>query len=161
MSDPFVPVPEDVIPVMLRLASLKPGETLVDLGSGDGRILFVAAKDFGAHAVGVEANEELAKKSRRAARERGLKGKVVVRNKRFGEVSLERADVVAMYLSSYAMGLLKGKLRRELGDGARIVTFDFEIFGWVPVRQVSITPRGWRKSHPAYLYDRTSMPAKK
>ena len=160
-TDPFVPIPGDVIPVMLRLASLKPGETLVDLGSGDGRILFVAARDFGARAVGVEMNKELVRKSRKVAQERGLKGKVVIRNKRFAEVSLGRAEVVAMYLSSYAMGLLRGKLRKEMQEGSRIVTFDFEMFGWTPVGVVWVVPEGWRKSHPVYLYDRTSMSAKK
>lgn len=151
-GDPFVPIPQDVIPVMLRLASLRPGETLVDMGSGDGRILFVAAEEFGARAVGVEADPELARKSRAKARELGLAGRVVVHNKRFRSVSLRSTDVVAMYLSSYAMGLVAKKMAKELRGGARVVTFDFEIFGWTPSRVVQFTPKGWKKEHPTYLY---------
>ncbi len=156
MPDPFVPVPEDVIPVMLSLAGLKPGELLVDMGSGDGRILFAAAKDFGALAIGVEVNRELVRETREVARGLGLGGKVKVLNKKFVEVSLRKADVVAMYLSSHAMGSLKGKLRRELKEGAKVVTFDFEIFGWKPALTRAVVPRGWKTSHLVYLYDRSS-----
>lgn len=56
-TDPFVPIPEDVIPEMLELASVRPNETVVDLGSGDGRIVIAAAKQFGATAIGVEVRE--------------------------------------------------------------------------------------------------------
>lgn len=151
-TEPFVPIPEDVIPVMLRLASLKPDETLVDLGSGDGRILIAAAEQFGARRVGVEVREALVRECRKKVRQMGLSERVKISRRRFKDVSLRKADVVAVYLSSYTLGLLETKFRKELRRGCRIVTFDFQIFGWEPARELSFTPKGWTKVHPVYLY---------
>ncbi len=151
-TEPFVPIPEDVIPEMLSLASLKPNERLVDLGSGDGRIVIAAAKLFGANAVGVDVRGALVKECRRRVREMGLSGRVKVLRRNFRDVSLRKADVVALYLSSYTLGLLASKFTRELRRGSRVVTFDFPIFGWKSARELSFTPKGWRKAHPIYLY---------
>ncbi|MGP8124918.1 MAG: SAM-dependent methyltransferase [Nitrososphaerales archaeon] len=151
-TDPFVPVPEDVIPEMLELASVRPGETVVDLGSGDGRIVIAAAKQFGAKAVGVEVREGLVRESRLRARDLGVSDRVKIIRTRFRNVGLRRADVLALYLSSYTLGLLAPKFKRELRKGSRIVTFDFPIFGWQPEAQASFTPRRWTKAHPIYLY---------
>ena len=158
--DPFVPVPEDAVPVMLALAGLKPGETLVDLGSGDGRILVGAAK-AGAKAVGVEASKDLAKSSRARLKSLGLSGSARVLNARWRDADLRRADVVALYLSGHALGALAPKFRRELREGARVVTFYFEIAGWAPRASLLLKPKGWRKLHPVYLYDRGSMPRRR
>ncbi len=151
-TEPFVPIPEDVIPKMLLLASLKPNETLVDLGSGDGRIVIAAAKLFGANAVGVDVRGALVKECRRRVREMGLSRRVKVLRGRFRDVSLTKADVVALYLSSYTLGLLVPKFMRELRRGGRVVTFDFPIFGWESARELSFVPKGWTKAHPIYLY---------
>ena len=137
---------------MLSLASLKPNERLVDLGSGDGRILIAAAKLFGASAVGVDVRGTLVKACRRRVREMGLSGRVKVMRRNFRDVSLRRADVLALYLSSYTLGLLASKFTRELRKGSRVVTFDFPIFGWKSARELSFTPKGWKKAHPIYLY---------
>ena len=151
-TEPFVPIPEDVIPQMLSLASLKPNERLVDLGSGDGRIVIAAAKLFGANAVGVDVRGALVKACQRRVREMGLSGRVKVSRRNFRDVSLRKADVVALYLSSYTLGLLAPKFTRELRRGSRVVTFDFPIFGWKSARELSFTPKGWKKAHPIYLY---------
>jgi len=151
-TEPFVPIPEDVIPEMLSLASLKPNERLVDLGSGDGRIVIAAAKLFGANAVGVDVRGALVKECRRRVREMGLSGRVKVLRRNFRDVSLRKADVVALYLSSYTLGLLASKFTRELRRGSRVVTFDFPIFGWKSARELSFIPKGWKKAHPIYLY---------
>ena len=151
-TEPFVPIPEDVIPQMLSLASLKPNERLVDLGSGDGRIVIAAAKLFRANAVGVDVRGALVKACRRRVREMGLSGRVKVLRRNFRDVSLRKADVLALYLSSYTLGLLTPKFTRELRRGSRVVTFDFPIFGWKSAREMSFTPKGWKKAHPIYLY---------
>jgi ubiquinone/menaquinone biosynthesis C-methylase UbiE len=151
-TEPFVRIPEDAIPEMLRLASVSPGETVVDLGSGDGRILIAAAKLFGARAIGVEVREGLVKESRRKAKELGLSDQVKVTHTQFRKASLRRADVLVLYLSSYTLGLLAPRFKRELRKGARVVTFDFPIFGWQPVAEVYFTPRRWTKAHPIFLY---------
>src|SRR3989449_11176966 len=137
---------------MLSLAAVKLNEMLVDLGSGDVRIVIAAAKLFGTNAVGVDVRGALVKACRRRVREMGLSGRVKVLRRNFRDVSLRKADVVALYLSSYTLGLLAPKFRRELRRGSRVVTFDFPIFGWKSDRELSFTPKGWKKAHPIYLY---------
>jgi tRNA G46 methylase TrmB len=71
-TEPHVPMPEDIIPMMLELASVKRDEVVFDLGSGDGRILIVAARDFNALGVGVEVRRKLVKECRAKVKELGL-----------------------------------------------------------------------------------------
>lgn len=151
-TEPHIPVPEDVIPTMLELASVKPGDVVYDLGSGDGRILIAAARDFRATAVGVEVRKKLVKASRERARELGLSRRVKVLDANFKKVSLRKAQVLAIYLSSYTLNLLVPKFTEELGPGTRIVNFDYPILGWTPAREIQVLPAGWKKSHPVYLY---------
>src|SRR5437016_14387263 len=119
---------------MLSLASLKPNERVVDLGSGDERIVIAAAKSFGASALGVDVRGGLVKECRRRVREMGLSGRVKVLRRNFRDVNLRRADVVALYLSSYTLGLRAAKLARDLSRGSRVATFDFPICGWTSNR---------------------------
>jgi ubiquinone/menaquinone biosynthesis C-methylase UbiE len=151
-TEPFVPMPEDIIPKMLELASLKPGELVFDLGSGDGRILIAAARDFHAKAKGVEIKKHLVMECRRRVRELGLSGQVSVSHGSFKKVSLRKADVLALYLTSYVLNQLVPKFSKELKSGTRIVNFDYEIAGWTPAREIQVTPVGWKKPHPMYLY---------
>jgi len=151
-TEPHVAVPEDVIPKMLELASVAPAETVFDLGSGDGRMVVAAARDLGAKAVGVEIRRRLVMESRRRARETGVSDRVSIWRRNFKEVNLRKADVLALYLSSYTLNLLAPKFLRELKPGARIVNFDYEIPGWTPTRVLRVTPKGWKKAHPIYLY---------
>ena len=151
-TEPFIPTPEDIIPKMLTLASVMPGETVFDLGSGDGRMVMAAAKDFHARVVGVEIRRRLVTECRRKVREMGLSHQVTIRCSNFKEVSLRKADVLAVYLSDYTLNLLAPKLAKELRPGARIVNFDYQIPDWTPASRIEVTPAGWRKAHPIYLY---------
>jgi len=128
----YVPTPMKVVRRMLKLASLKPGEILYDLGCGDGRILVTAAKEYGARAVGIEVNPLLIWLAKRRMRRSGLEGKIEVLRGNLFDVDLSRADVVTIYLSQYANNRLKHKLARELKDGARVVSYIFPIEGWRP-----------------------------
>ncbi len=150
--EPFVPVPEDVVPQMLKLASLVPDETLYDLGSGNGRIVLAAAKLFHAKVVGVEFRKGLAQECRKKARELGLSKRVKILCRSFRSVSLRKADVVALYLSSYTLSLLAPKFTKELRRGARVVTFDFSIPDWTAACELNVTPKGWKTVHQVYLY---------
>ncbi|MDA4116795.1 MAG: class I SAM-dependent methyltransferase, partial [Thaumarchaeota archaeon] len=87
-TEPFVPTPEDIIPTMLQLASVKPEETVIDLGSGDGRLVITAARDFGARVVGVELRRRLVKETRQKVREMGLSDRVTIMCRNFKKVSL-------------------------------------------------------------------------
>src|SRR2546430_9814527 len=105
---------------MLSLASLKPNERVVDLGSGDGRIVIAAAKSFGASALGVDVRGALVKASRRRVREMGLSGRVKGLRRNLREGRLRKADVVALYLSRYTPRLLAPKFPRELTRGSKV-----------------------------------------
>ena len=151
-TEPHVPIPEDVIPKMLALAKVMPGELVFDLGAGDGRIVIAAAKDFHARVVGVEIRRRLAMECRRRVKALGLGGQVRISCRNFKKVSLRKADVLATYLSSYTLNLLTPKFTEELRAGTRIVNFDYPIPDWKATREVSVTPAGWKKRHPIYMY---------
>jgi protein-L-isoaspartate O-methyltransferase len=151
-TEPHVPTPEDIIPKMLSFASVKPDERVFDLGSGDGRIVIVAARDFHAKAVGVETRKRLVKESRRRARELGLSKQVTITCRNFKKVSLRKADVLATYLSSYTLNLLTPKFMRELRPGVRVVNFDYPVPDWKATSEIEVIPAGWKKPHSIYLY---------
>lgn len=139
---------------MLILAQLKPGEVFFDLGSGDGRTVIMAAKEFGARAVGVELREDLAKKALSSVYEEGLQDRVTIVNGDMFNVDLSSADVVFLYLTTSANEKIKPKLEAELKPGARIVSHDYEIVGWKPVKIENFceNPKLGYPSHTIYLY---------
>ncbi len=147
---PFVSTPEPVVRRMLKLARVKPGETVYDLGAGDGRILFIAAQEFGAKAVGIEIRPHLVYEIERKIKEKRLEGRVRIIHGNFFEVDISEADVVTLYLLTSVNKKLKPKLQRELKPGTRIVSHDFEIPGWSPVK-VEVIPDVWT-THKIYLY---------
>ncbi|MEM3627297.1 MAG: class I SAM-dependent methyltransferase [Candidatus Bathyarchaeia archaeon] len=151
---PYVPSPPQVIRQMLILAELKPGEVFFDLGAGDGRVVIMAAKDFGARAVGVELREDLAKKALSTVYEYGLQDRVTIVNGDIFNVDLTSADVVFLYLTTSANEKVKPKLEAELKPGVRVVSHDYEIVGWKPVKVVNFCENqtlGY-PSHTIYLY---------
>lgn len=151
-TEPFVPIPHDVIPKMLSLARVRPGELVYDLGSGDGRIIITAARDFQARAVGVERRKSLVAESVKNVKELGLLDEVTVVADSFKKADLRPADVLATYLSSYTLNLLAPKFAAELREGVRIVNFDFPILDRKPTRVLKCKPVGWKKAHPIFLY---------
>ena len=151
-TEPYIPTPEDVIPKMLTLASVMPNEMVFDLGSGDGRMAITAAKDFHAIVVGVEIRRRLVRECRRKVRKMGLSHQIMISCRNFKKVSLRKADVLAVYLSSYTLNLMAPKFTKELRPGARIVNFDYPIPDWTPTRKIEVIPAGWKKPHSIYLY---------
>src|SRR5712692_11717276 len=151
-TEPYIPTPEDVIPKMLTLASVMPDEIVFDLGSGDGRMVIAATKDFHARVVGVEVRRRLVRECRRKVKEMKLSHQIMVSCRNFKKVSLRKADVLAMYLSSYTLYLMAPKFMKELRPGVRIVNFDYSIPGWTPAREIEVVPAGSKKLHPIYLY---------
>lgn len=151
---PYVPSPPQVVRRMLILADLKPSEVFFDLGAGDGRTVIMAAKDFGAKAVGVELREDLAKKALSMVHEQGLQDRVTIVNGDIFNVDLTSADVVFLYLTTSANEKIKPKLEVELKRGARVVSHDYEIIGWKPVKTENFceNPSLGYPSHTLYLY---------
>ena len=151
---PFVPSPVLVIQHMLKLADLRAGEVFFDLGSGDGRTVIMAAKAFGARAVGVELREDLAKKALSTIHDNGLENRVTIVNGDMFGVNLGSADVVFLYLTTSANEKIRPKLESELKKGVRVVSHDYEIVGWKPatVDNFCENPKLGYPSHTIYLY---------
>jgi tRNA A58 N-methylase Trm61 len=151
---PFVPSPQTVVEYMLKLADLKAGEVLFDMGSGDGRTVIMAAKTYGARGVGIELREDLAKKAMGNIHECGLDDRVTIMNDDMFNVNLTSADVVYLYLTTSANEKIKPNLERDLKKGARVVSHDYEIIGWRPVKVESFceNPKLGYPSHTIYLY---------
>ena len=153
---PFVASPLPVVRQMLILSELKSGETFYDLGSGDGRTVIMAAKDFGAKSVGVELREDLAKRALSNINELGLETKVQILQNDIFKVDLSPADVVFLYLTTSANEKIKPKLEAELKPGARVVSHDYEILGWKSskIDNFCENPRLGYPSHTIYVYKR-------
>ena len=141
---------------MLKLAELKPGEILFDLGAGDGRTVIMAAKTFGARGVGVELREDLAKKAMGTIHDNGLADRVTIVNGDMFGVNLTSADVVFLYLTTSANEKIRPKLDSELKKGVRVVSHDYEIIGWKPMKVENFceNPQMGYPSHTIYLYEK-------
>jgi tRNA A58 N-methylase Trm61 len=141
---------------MLILADLKPGEVLYDLGSGDGRAVIMAAKDFGANSVGVELRDDLAKRALDSIQKLDLKEKTRIIQKDIFNVNLSSANVVFLYLTTSANEKIKPKLEAELKPGTRVVSHDYEILGWKPLKVDNFceNPKLGYPSHTLYVYRR-------
>lgn len=131
---PYVPSKNEKAALMLNLAEIKAGETVIDLGSGNGILLMEAARK-GARAVGVEINPFLVWWSRWRARRAGLKDKMRIVCADLNNHSLGEADVVFLYLWQKTNDKLRPKLERELKPGARVVSNTFPIPGWSPIKE--------------------------
>ena len=153
---PFVPSPAQVIQYMLKLADLKAGEVFFDLGAGDGRTVVMAAKSFGARAVGVELREDLAKKALSSIHDSGLSDRVTIVNGDMFSVNLTSADVVFLYLTTSANEKIRPKLEHDLRKGVRVVSHDYEIVGWKPLKVENYceNPKLGYPSHTIYLYEK-------
>jgi len=153
---PFVATPTPVVRRMLLLADLKPGDVLYDLGSGDGRAVIMAAKDFGAKSVGVELRDDLAKRALTSIQELVLNDKPEIMQKDIFDVDISSADVVFLYLTTSANERVKPKLEAELKAGTIVVSHDYEILGWKPLKVDNFceNPKLGYPSHTLYVYTR-------
>jgi hypothetical protein len=126
---PWVPSPNQTVRKMLLLAQVKPGEVVYDLGSGDGRIVIISAKEFGAKSTGIEIDIFRVFYSRLLITLRGLRGTARVIWSSFYKVDLSGADVVTVYLLPETNDKLTPKLERELRPTCRVVSRSFR-FDW-------------------------------
>ncbi len=152
---PFVATPTTVVRQMLILAELKPEEVFFDLGSGDGRAVIMAAKDFGAKSVGVELRDDLTERALTKINALRLNETTRIIQKDIFDVDLSAANVVFLYLTTSANERIKSKLKAELKPGTRIVSHDYEILGWNPkkVDNFCENPSLGYPSHSIYVYE--------
>ena len=148
---PFVPTPQEVVEKMLEVAGVKKDEMVYDLGCGDGRIIITAAQKFGARSTGVELDPELFKKTQERIRELKLENRVKVINGNLLEVDLSPANVVTLYLLTDSNTKLKPNLEKYLKPGSRVVSHDFQMVGWTPVRTEKVNRNS--RVHTIYLYE--------
>jgi len=130
--------PLPVVEKMLELAQVRPGERVYDLGSGDGRVLIMAAQKFGAQGVGIELDSRLIRKSLEAIQKQGLSHQVQIIEGDMLEQDLSAADVVTIYLTPYGLGKLEPHLKKFLHHGMRIVVVVDEIPGWKPTSSITV-----------------------
>lgn len=123
---------------MLRLAGTGPQDTVLDLGSGDGRIVIAAAKKFGARGIGVDIDAKLVELSRANAQRDGVAERTVFEVRDALKTDLSRASVVTVYLLPFLIDQLQPKFLDELRPGARIVTHAFGMKGWKPDRSEKV-----------------------
>lgn len=128
----FSPTRHAIADAMLRLAKVTADDVVYDLGSGDGRLVILAAQKYGARGVGVEIDHQLIERSRTNAREGGVEDRVTFIEGDLFTTDISKATVVTLYLSPSVNARLEPKLKRELMPGARIVSHRFPIGKWVP-----------------------------
>jgi protein-L-isoaspartate O-methyltransferase len=151
---PYYPTPETIVQKMLQLGELKAGEKMFDLGSGDGRIVIMAADKFHATAVGVELDKDLVRQSTEKIRSLHLQksAKII-----FGDIlqqDYSSADLIAVYLLPISNDKVRPILEKQLKKGTRIVAHDFEFKDWKPEKVESIEDDGEGRSHTLFLYRR-------
>jgi SAM-dependent methyltransferase len=147
---PDVPTPQSVVDEMLKVARVRPGETVYDLGCGDGRILITAAQKYNAKGVGVEMSRDIYEKTAARIKSMGLDGKIQVIHGNALHTDLAPADVVTLYFLTSSNERLK-PLLAKLHPGARVVSHDYAIRGWTPAQVLKVNSMG--VVHTVYLYE--------
>ena len=148
---PYVPSTETNVDEMLRLAHVQPNDVVYDLGSGDGRIVIAAARDWGARGVGIEIDPKLVAESRERAQREGVASRVSFREGDVLKAPVGEATVVTMYLLTGLVNRLQPKLLAELKPGTRIVAHDYPFSEWKPDRHVRVSKNFYLYVVPAQV----------
>jgi len=135
---PFIGTPDEVVQRMLEIAGTRADDLVVDLGSGDGRIVIAAAKNFGARGLGIEREADMVKESRENARRAGVADRVSFQRADVLEADISRATVVTVYLLPQLVERLQLRFYSELAPGTRIVAHAFGLSGWRPDREETV-----------------------
>jgi SAM-dependent methyltransferase len=156
LDTPYVPTPEAVVNRMLKLADVQAGETVIDLGSGDGRLVITAALKYGAQGFGVELDPRLVERSNEAARRAGVADRVKFLQQDLFQTDFHAADVLTLYLLPDVNMALRPKILADLRPGTRVVSHDFGMREWRPDAQESVPAPdktvGLRKESTVYLW---------
>lgn len=128
----YVPTPQDLVEDMLRLADVKPGDVLYDLGSGDGRIPVTAAKKYGIRAVGIDIDPGRIREAHANAKRQGVGKLVTFRRQDLFKADFREATVVTLYLLPDLNLKLRPQLLKQLRPGTRVVSHQFDMGDWKP-----------------------------
>ena len=151
---PYYPTPLTIVEKMLDLGALKAGEKMFDLGSGDGRIVIMAAQKYKADATGVEMDDDLYRQSMQKIRTLGLEKTARIIHGDIFKQDYSSADLITVYLLPVSNDKVRPLLEKQLKKGARLVSHDFPFREWTPVKEFSIEDDGEGRSHTLYLYRR-------
>lgn len=129
---PYVTTRPETIALMLDMADVQPGDFVIDLGTGDGRILIAAAQERGARGLGVDIDPVMIRRAQANARRAGVADRVAFEVRDLFETPLDEADVVTMYLLPQVNLRLRPRLLTELKPGARVVSHAWDMGDWTP-----------------------------
>ena len=149
----YLPSPIPVVEKMLEVARIQPNERVYDLGSGDGRVVIMAAQKYGARGVGIEINPQLCRLARSRVEELGLKRQVTIIEDSFFNHDLGVADVVTVYLDPRGMERVKKYLESFLHHGLRVVACESEIPGWTPTTTAKALDKDTNRTFTIFLYE--------
>jgi predicted RNA methylase len=151
---PYYPTPPVIAERMLVMGELKPGEKMFDLGSGDGRVVIMAANKFKADATGVELDDSLYRQSSEEIKRLGLQKTARIIHGDILAQDYSSADLLTVYLLPVSNDKVRPILEKQLKKGTRIVAHDFEFSGWKAEKVEHVEDDGEGRSHTIYVYRR-------
>src|SRR5690348_4090988 len=145
---PYVPTSEQAVQAMLKLAAVKKSDIVYDLGCGDGRIVIAAAKNYGAHGVGIDLNPQRVKEANENAKKAGVESLVRFEENDLFKADFHQATVVTLFLLPEVNLRLRPKLLKELKPGTRIVSNTFDMEDWKPDKELTVDgPESYLSRH--------------
>jgi SAM-dependent methyltransferase len=135
---PYVPTTEEAVKAMLKLADVKSSDFVYDLGCGDGRIVITAAKEYGAHGVGIDINPERIAEAKQNAKKAGVENLVRFEENDLFDADIHEATVVTLFLLNSVNEKLRPKLLKDLKPGTRIVSNTFGMGDWKPDKGMNV-----------------------
>jgi hypothetical protein len=135
---PYVPTPEPVVQRMLELGQVGPDDVIYDLGSGDGRVVITAAKQYGARGVGIDIDPQLVQEANANAQKAGVTDRVEFRQQDLFQADFSKATVVTLYLLPEVNLRLRPQLLEQLQPGTRIISHAFDMDDWKPEQTVEV-----------------------
>jgi len=151
---PYYPTPDSIVDLMLEFGQLKAGEKMFDLGSGDGRIVIMAARKYHADATGVELDPDLVQQSSAKLKQLGLQQTARIVHGDIMKQNYASGNLITVYLLPESNIKVQPMLEAQLKKGTRVVAHDFGIGTWVPTKTRTIPDDGEGRSHTLYLYVR-------
>jgi trans-aconitate methyltransferase len=147
---PYVPTPEQVVAEMLKVVKLQANDVVYDLGSGDGRIVITAAKQYGTRGVGIDIDPERIKEAQENAKKAGVADRVRFLQQDLFEANISEATVVTLYLLPAVNERLRPKLLSELRPGTRVVSHNYDMGDWKPLQSLRLTVNS--NDHHVYFW---------
>lgn len=148
---PYVPTPQSVVEQMLDLTEVNSSDYVIDLGSGDGRIVIAAAKR-GATGHGIDLDPQRIAEARKNASKSGVDNKVMFMEQDLFKTDFSRASVITMYLLPSINERLRPKLLEQLEPGTRIVSHSFDMGDWEPDKQITVNNDSGAGTHEIYYW---------